>query len=157
VLVMHQPGATDPRVGHRRRSLGATAVENLKGARRTLRWATTFFLVTPARIGVTMPSTGLSDYEKKHTAATITVLHKRDVCEALKVSQWTLDRWIRQGSFAPPTFLTPTSNVGTWTLRYVEAFLEKRRRARRVKPKPRGLFKFKRSDRRARAQGGGDA
>lgn len=92
---------------------------------------------------MSIQSTGLSQHEN------ITVLRKREVCEALKVSSWTLDRWIRQGLFQPPTFLTPTSNVGIWTLRYVEDFLAKRRRARRVKPKPRGMMK-RRQQREAR-------
>ena len=71
----------------------------------------------------------------------ITVLRRTDVCAALGVSPWTLDRWIRAGEFPSPIYLTPTSNVGAWRLRDVENFLEKRRRARRVKPKPRGLFR----------------
>jgi predicted DNA-binding transcriptional regulator AlpA len=84
-------------------------------------------------------------------AATIAVLRKSQVCAALAVSTWTLDRWIRQGLFPPPLFLTPSSNVGVWKLGVVADFLEKRRRARRVKPKPKGMFL--RSRKRAQSRG----
>jgi predicted DNA-binding transcriptional regulator AlpA len=97
-------------------------------------------------------STALSQHEKH---AGIGVLRKRELCKLFKVSPWTIDRWIKQGYFKPPTFLTPTSNVGVWTERYVAAFLEKRERARRTKPM-RGMFKQRRVC-RVRAQGGDDA
>lgn len=97
-------------------------------------------------------SPGLSQHEKH---GGITVLRRAEVCEALNVSTWTLDRWIRQGSFPPPMYLTPDSNVAVWRTTVIEAFLEKRRRARRVKPEPRGMFK--RRYRRVRAQGSDDA
>jgi predicted DNA-binding transcriptional regulator AlpA len=110
-----------------------------------------FYWVAPAQIGVTMST----DKPARAEAATssIAVLRRVDVCEALGVSTWTLDRWVRQGLFPSPIFLTPASNVGMWRLRDVESFLEKRRRARRVKPKPRGIFR----QRRTRAVGGDDA
>jgi predicted DNA-binding transcriptional regulator AlpA len=86
--------------------------------------------------------------------ATITVLRRSQVCKALGVSTWTLERWLRAGQFPKPIFLTPTSNVGVWYLRDLDAFLTKRKRARRVKPSARGMFKQRRT-RRARAGGEG--
>jgi predicted DNA-binding transcriptional regulator AlpA len=88
---------------------------------------------------MSITSTGASDNEKL-TVSSIAILRRSQVCEALGVSTWTLDRWIRNHQFPRPIFLTPDSNVGVWPLRVVEAFLEQRRRARRVKPKARGMF-----------------
>ena len=65
--------------------------------------------------------------------ASVSVLRRADVCEALAVSMWTLDRWIRQGLFPRPLYMTPASSVAVWRLRDIENFLDKRCRARRVK------------------------
>jgi predicted DNA-binding transcriptional regulator AlpA len=87
--------------------------------------------------------------------ASIALLRRTQVCEALGISTWTLDRWIKASEFPSPIFLTADSNIGMWRLRDVEAFIDKRRRARRVK-KLRGMFRRCRP-RRARVQGGDDA
>jgi predicted DNA-binding transcriptional regulator AlpA len=79
-------------------------------------------------MGFAMPTT-----PKQSVPASISVLRRAEVCEALNISTWSLDRWIRRGLFPAPIFLTPTSNVGVWRLRDIENFLDKRRRARRVK------------------------
>jgi len=73
--------------------------------------------------------------------AGISVLRRSQVCKALAISTWTLERWLRAGEFPSPIYLTPTSNVSVWRLRDIDNFLTKRRRARRVKPKPRGMMK----------------
>jgi predicted DNA-binding transcriptional regulator AlpA len=101
---------------------------------------------------MSIQSTGLGDSEKRG----ITVLRKAAVCEALAISPWTLDRWIRRGLFPSPTFLTPTSNVAVWRLSEIAAFLDKRRRARRVK-QLRGAMKKVMKPAHPQARGGGDA
>jgi predicted DNA-binding transcriptional regulator AlpA len=83
-------------------------------------------------------------------AATVATLRKAQVCAALNVSPWTLDRWLRAGKFPPPLYLTVDSNVGLWKLSTIESFLEQRRRARRKPPKRRGMFL--RSRKRARSR-----
>jgi predicted DNA-binding transcriptional regulator AlpA len=88
-------------------------------------------------------STGLAAYEKRTAASKIDkeYLRRSEVCTLLGVSIYTLARWIKRGLFPSPTFHTPTSNVGVWRRTVVEAHLEKRRRARRVKPTPRGMLR----------------
>jgi predicted DNA-binding transcriptional regulator AlpA len=107
-------------------------------------------------MGFAMPTA-----QKQSVPVSVTLLRRAEVVEALNVSVWTLDRWIRQGLFPAPLFLTPTSNVAVWRLRDVENFLEKRRRARRVKRR-RGMLRPRRrghDDDHARrhARGGDDA
>jgi predicted DNA-binding transcriptional regulator AlpA len=75
----------------------------------------------------------VTELSKQSVPASVSVLRRAEVCEALNVSVWTLDRWIRKGDFPAPIFLTATSSVAVWRLRDIENFLDKRRRARRVK------------------------
>lgn len=63
-----------------------------------------------------------------------------EVCETLGVSPWTLNRWIKGGQFPSPIYLTPTSPA-KFRVRDIAAFLDKRRRGRRVKQAPRGMIK----------------
>jgi predicted DNA-binding transcriptional regulator AlpA len=77
--------------------------------------------------------------------ASITVIDRAAVCAAFGIHSDTLNRWIQRGEFPPPIFLTPSSNVGVWRVRDLEAHLEKRRRGRRVR-KPRGFQRRARGD-----------
>jgi predicted DNA-binding transcriptional regulator AlpA len=71
----------------------------------------------------------------------IKLIRFTEVAEALGVSTWTLGRWIRRGEFPPPIYLTTASGPGVFRIKDIAAFLDKRRRARRVKPKLRGALK----------------
>jgi hypothetical protein len=87
--------------------------------------------------------TCVGDVDSTRPVTDITLIQKVGLCRQLDVSGWTLDRWIKQGLFPPPFYVTPSSPA-TWRMRVIAAFLEKRRRARRVKPKPRGALKQQR-------------
>jgi predicted DNA-binding transcriptional regulator AlpA len=63
-----------------------------------------------------------------------------EACEALNISSWTLDRWIRRGLFPAPIHLTPTS-PRQFRVRDIAAHIDKRRRGRRVKQQPRGAVR----------------
>jgi predicted DNA-binding transcriptional regulator AlpA len=68
------------------------------------------------------------------------LLRKAEVAEKLNVSVWTLDRWLKAGTFPAPIYLMPESPA-QWRLRDIEAFIEKRKLARRMKRKPRGAVR----------------
>lgn len=68
------------------------------------------------------------------------VVRKTEVARLLGVSSWTLNRWVKTNQFPRPIYLTPGSPA-VWRIRDVEAFLEKRRVARRAKPSMRGHLK----------------
>lgn len=68
------------------------------------------------------------------------LLRKAAVARKLGRSSWTLDRWIRQGLFPRPFYLVP-GGPAMWRPQDVEAFIEKRRRARNAKPPVRGKLK----------------
>jgi len=69
----------------------------------------------------------------------VTLLSRTEVCKRLGISVWTLNRWLARRTFPQPIFLQPGSPA-KWRTRDLEAFLDKRQRARRVKPTPRGMF-----------------
>jgi predicted DNA-binding transcriptional regulator AlpA len=85
----------------------------------------------------------------------IKLIRFTEVAEALGVSTWTLGRWIRRGEFPPPLYLTTASGPGVFRIKDIASFLDKRRRARRVKPRARGMM-LKRGA-RALAKGGDHA
>lgn len=68
------------------------------------------------------------------------VLRRAAVAQRLGISGWTLTRWVRLGQFPRPIYLT-SGSPAVWRVRDIEAFLEKRRVARRAKPVPRGALK----------------
>jgi predicted DNA-binding transcriptional regulator AlpA len=68
------------------------------------------------------------------------VLRKSVVAQRLGTTIWTLDRWVKAGKFPPPLFMQD-GTPAVWRLRDIEAFLDKRRRSRRVRPEPRGSLK----------------
>ena len=68
------------------------------------------------------------------------MLRKIEVARRLRISVYSLDRWVKDHKFPPPIYLQPGSPA-TWRARDVEAFIEKRRVARRVQPKVRGMLK----------------
>lgn len=78
--------------------------------------------------------------KEPHTADGITVLRKIVVAQRLGVSVWTLDRWVKSGQFPKPIYLTPGSPA-VWRVRDIEAFLEKRKASRRIRPASRGQLK----------------
>ena len=84
--------------------------------------------------------TAKKDLKAKSENDAIALLVREEVCKLLGVSVWTLRRWLAQHSFPPPIYLTPGSHA-RWRLKTIEAFVEKRARARRVKPTPRGRLK----------------
>jgi len=65
------------------------------------------------------------------------LLRKAEVAEKLGTSTWTIDRWVRAGAFPGPIYLMPGSPA-QWRLRDIDAFIEKRKLARRMRRKPRG-------------------
>jgi predicted DNA-binding transcriptional regulator AlpA len=67
------------------------------------------------------------------------LLRKIEVANVLGVSVWTIPRWIKRGIFPRPIYVTRDSPA-RWRRRDVEAFIEKRRTARR-KPLKRGHLK----------------
>ncbi len=70
----------------------------------------------------------------------LTLLRKAEVARCLGVSTWTLDRWVKVGKFPPPIYLTAGSPAA-WRVSDLDAFLQKRRVARRIPPKVRGMLK----------------
>jgi predicted DNA-binding transcriptional regulator AlpA len=70
-----------------------------------------------------------------------TLLRKSEVARHLNVSFWTIDRWVRNGQFLRPIRLTPNS-PDCWRIRDIEAFIDKRKSARKVRRKPRGRLKW---------------
>jgi predicted DNA-binding transcriptional regulator AlpA len=73
----------------------------------------------------------------------ITLMRLSELVVQLGVSSWTINRWIKAGTFPRPIYMTPASPA-VWRVREIEAFLDKRRRSRREKPKPRGALKQQR-------------
>jgi predicted DNA-binding transcriptional regulator AlpA len=72
----------------------------------------------------------------------IGVLRKREVAAQLGISKWTLDHWVKDKKFPPPTFLQ-VGSPAVWRVRVVKDFLDKARRARRPKRSPRGMLRNK--------------
>jgi predicted DNA-binding transcriptional regulator AlpA len=70
----------------------------------------------------------------------IRLLSFGDVCDLLNVSAYTLNKWIRQGVFPQPIYMTPTS-PRQFRYRDIANHLEKRRRSRPAKREPRGVIK----------------
>jgi len=62
----------------------------------------------------------------------IELIDKRTVCDRLKLSEWTLQRKIKAGTFPPPIWLGATSP--RWRLSEVEAWQNDP--ARRQRPTP---------------------
>jgi predicted DNA-binding transcriptional regulator AlpA len=67
----------------------------------------------------------------------VRLLRKAQVARRLGVSVWTIDRLCKTGKFPKPIYLIPGS-PDRWRVQGVDAFVEKQRSARRVKPKSRG-------------------
>ena len=59
----------------------------------------------------------------------VTLLTISQVAERLSVSHYTVARWLREGQFPKPIFLTNLSR--RWRLRDIEAFIDKRAASRR--------------------------
>jgi len=78
--------------------------------------------------------------QAQEPAHQLAMVGKKELAHQLSVSIWTLDRWIRTGQFPKPIQVTPTSPY-SWRVKDVEAFLEKRRRARRVRINRGGCLK----------------
>ena len=70
----------------------------------------------------------------------ITLLSRGEICKRLGISVWTLNRWIARRAFPQPVYLQPGSPA-RWRVRDIEAYIDRRQRARRVKPEPRGMLK----------------
>jgi predicted DNA-binding transcriptional regulator AlpA len=70
----------------------------------------------------------------------IGLVRKIEVCSLLSISTWTLERWVAQGKFPPPIQLQVGSPV-VWRVKDIEGYLDRCRRARRPKRKPRGMFR----------------
>ncbi len=76
----------------------------------------------------------------KPTNDDVVLLRKAEVARRLGVTVWTIDRWAKSGLFPKPIYLMPGSPA-RWRFRDIEAFIDKRKMARRVKPSPRGMLK----------------
>jgi predicted DNA-binding transcriptional regulator AlpA len=78
------------------------------------------------------------------------LIRKVEVARMLGCSVYTVDRWVKEGNFPKPIFVSDRAPA-RWRLRDVEAWLEKARVRRRTKsfPGTRNLLQ--------RTQGGGDA
>ena len=70
-------------------------------------------------------------------ATDLKLIRKREVCDLLGVSVWSLDRWVRLRQFPAPIYVTDDA-PSRWRVRDIEAWLTKKRSQRRRKPKPRG-------------------
>ena len=70
-------------------------------------------------------------------ASAIKLLRKAELCAALGISGWTIDRWVRLRQFPAPIYVTDDA-PSRWRVRDIEAWLTKKRSQRRRKPKPRG-------------------
>lgn len=68
-----------------------------------------------------------------------TLLRKVQVAQRLGVSTWSIDRWIRNGTFPKPIYLAP-GTPARWRVRDVEAFIDKKKVSRRPRPKLRGFM-----------------
>ena len=70
----------------------------------------------------------------------LALARKAQVARVLKVGTWTIDRWIKNGQFPRPLYLTPGSPA-RWRLTDIDAWLETRKRARGRKPILRGIIR----------------
>ena len=70
----------------------------------------------------------------------VTVLRKSEVAAQLGVTVWTVDNWVKRGTFPAPIYLQPGSPA-SWRVKDIEAYLEKCKRARRPKRSARGAVK----------------
>ena len=73
---------------------------------------------------------------------------KSEAAYQLGVTTWTIDRWLREGSFPKPVYLRKGGQP-KWRMEDLRAFIEKRRRSRAPKSEPRGA-----ASRTAHAGGG---
>src|SRR5262245_18217646 len=70
----------------------------------------------------------------------IRLLNTSQVAKALGISQWTLSRWLREGTFPRPLMIK-ASNAYKWRLRDIEGFLERQARTPWQKAALRGIAK----------------
>jgi predicted DNA-binding transcriptional regulator AlpA len=69
----------------------------------------------------------------------IRLIRKAELAAELGVAIWTIDRWVRAGTFPKPIYLTDGAPA-RWRMRDVEAFLAKRQVSRRRVPAHRGAL-----------------
>jgi predicted DNA-binding transcriptional regulator AlpA len=81
----------------------------------------------------------MPNQEQKSTAS-ITLLSLHQVSEAIGFSSWTIDSWTRAGKFPRP-LVAGAGSPRRWRLVDIENWIEARRRARAVKPAPRGKLR----------------
>jgi predicted DNA-binding transcriptional regulator AlpA len=72
--------------------------------------------------------------------APYSLLRKKVLADALNVSEWTIDRWVKTQQFPSPFYATAESPA-TWFWRDIEAWIAKRKRSRRPRPAPRGQLR----------------
>lgn len=77
---------------------------------------------------------------KEYRVDSIRLLSMSEVSHAIGFSTWTIESWTRAGKFPKPIVAMPGS-ARRWRLRDVENWIEARRRARNVKPAPRGRLR----------------
>ena len=75
------------------------------------------------------------DDANPRTRSSITLLRKVAVASMLGVSTWSIDRWVKAGTFPKPLFISDFAPA-RWRLRDVELWLEKQRVRRRTKSFP---------------------
>jgi predicted DNA-binding transcriptional regulator AlpA len=71
---------------------------------------------------------------------TIALVSGEELAQQLGYSLCTIHRWVAAGKFPKPIYLMDGSPA-RWRVSAIAAYLNKRRLARRVKPKPRGMLK----------------
>jgi predicted DNA-binding transcriptional regulator AlpA len=69
-----------------------------------------------------------------------------ELARDLGYGPWSIRRWVRQGTFPKPLFLTESGHM-RWRIRDIEAWLEKRARSRH-RPTHRGAVKQQVADAR---------
>jgi predicted DNA-binding transcriptional regulator AlpA len=84
----------------------------------------------------------------------LALINATDLCEVLGVSHWTLDQWVERGLIPRPLAMTPGS-PRQWRVVDVSNHIQKRKRSRRPKQKPRGAVRkhIERKAKRARKGG----
>jgi predicted DNA-binding transcriptional regulator AlpA len=68
------------------------------------------------------------------------LIRKSEVARHLGVSPWTVDRWVKAGTFPRPIFVSDRAPA-RWRVVDVAAWLDRRKTARRKRPQPQGRLK----------------
>jgi hypothetical protein len=87
-------------------------------------------------------------FDARSRYADIALIDATDLCEVLSISLWTLNDWVDRALIPPPFAMTPNS-PRQWRVKDIAGHIEKRKRSRRAKQKPRGAVK-KRIERKAK-------